>query len=175
MSVVILGILVLLHWALREWWREESPTRGAALAAVVFGLVFAFATNGRLNYANYGAGDAELLRPEALSPDLYELMDEVWTWSRQDPTAPIAVSEELRPTLLWHLRNVPGVRFERRPGEPLVRGLWPAGPDAPPGERRPLSETVTIGPITSSSEVWNWWLYRKSWLVPTRHDIIVVR
>ncbi len=175
MSVVILGILVVLHWALREWWQEESPARAGALAAVVFALVFAFATNGRLNYANYGAGGAELLRPEALSPDLYELMDEVWTWSRQDPTAVIAVSDQLRPTLLWHLRNVPNVRFEQRPGEPLLRGLWPAGPDAPPGERRPLSETVTIGPMTSSSEIWNWWLYRKSWLVTTRHDIIVVR
>ncbi len=175
MSVVILAILAGLHWSLRQWWREEPPARGAALAAIVFGLAFVFATNGRLNYANYGAGDAELLRPEVLSPDVNVLMDEVQAWSRQDPTAPIAVSEALRPTLLWHLRNVPGVRFEQRPGEPLIRGLWPAGPDAPPGERRPLSETVTIGPITSSSDVWNWWLYRKSWLVPTRHDIIVVR
>jgi hypothetical protein len=175
LSAVILLILLGLHLALRDWWQEESPTRAAALGAVAFGLIFVFATNGRLNFANSGAGNAELLRPEAMSPDLYELSDEVQTWARQEPTATIAVSEALRPSLLWHLRNVPTVRFQARPSEPLIRGLWPAGPEAPDGERRPVRETVAIGPITSSSDLWNWWLYRKSWLVPTRHDIIVVR
>ena len=96
------------------------------------------------------------------------------TWARQEPNATIAVGEALRPSLLWHLRNVPTVQFQARPSEPLIRGLSPDG-HAPDGERRPMSETVAIGPITSSSDLWNWWLYRKSWLVPTRHDIIVVR
>jgi hypothetical protein len=175
LSGVILLILIGLHLGLRDWWREELPTRAAALGGVAFALIFVFATNGRLNFGNSGAGNVELLRPEAMSADLHELIDEVQTWARQEPNATIAVGEALRPSLLWHLRNVPTVQFQARPGEPLIRGLWPAGPDAPDGERRPISETVTIGPITSSSDLWNWWLYRKSWLVPTRHDIIVVR
>jgi hypothetical protein len=174
-SFVILLILLGIHAALRDWWRAESPTRAAALGALAFALIFVFATNGRLNYANSGAGNAELLRPEAMSPALYDLLDDVQTWARQEPTATIAVGEALRPSLLWHLRNVPTAQFQARPGEPLIRGLWPAGPEAPDGERRTYRETVAIGPIAGSSDLWNWWLYRKSWLVPTHHDIIVVR
>ena len=106
-----------LHAALRDWWREESPTRRRRSAALAFALIFVFATNGRLNFANSGAGNAELLRPEAMSPRSYELLDEVQTWARQEPNATIAVGEALRPSLLWHLRNVPTAQFQARPSE----------------------------------------------------------
>jgi len=87
------------------------------------------------------------------------------------------VSQALRPTLLWHLRDVPTVQFHERPpaAGTGLRFLWPAGPDAPPGERRPWRETIAPAPTASPNAIWNWWLYRNAWLVPIRHDIIVGR
>jgi hypothetical protein len=178
-----------MHWRLREWWRAADrpgepsrPLRVSAIVAVALGLAFVGVTNGRLQYADYGAGGAELLRPQALSPNVYGIVEELQAWARQEPTSPIIVSEALRPLLLWHLRDVPTARFQSEfpdamltpPGQ-VRRGLWPAVPGAPEGERQPLDETVAVGPIPSTGALWNWWLYRNSWLVPTRHDIIVVR
>ncbi|HZU05320.1 MAG TPA: hypothetical protein VFB73_05055 [Chloroflexota bacterium] len=184
-SGLILLLLLVLHWRLARWGREHLPgeqqanweARVGVLAALALGLVFAITVNGRLNYAHYGAGGAELLRPEALAPDLWELIEEVQAWGRQNPNTPIVVSQALRPSLLWHLRDVPTVQFHERPpaAGTGLRFLWPAGPDAPPGERRPWRETIAPAPTMSPNALWNWWLYRNAWLVPIRHDIIVGR
>jgi hypothetical protein len=189
LSLVVLAFLALMHWRLRDWWRADGrpgeasrPLRVSAIVAVALGLAFVGVTNGRLQYADYGAGGAELLRPQALSPNVYGIVEELQTWARQEPTSPIIVGDALRPLLLWHLRDVPTARFQndfpdamRMPPGQVRRGLWPAGPGAPEGEQQPLEETITVGPIPSTGTLWNWWLYRNAWLVPTRHDIIVVR
>jgi len=176
MSLLVVLFLGLLHWRLRAWFVAESPVRIAAICGLALGLVFALVVNGRLNYGNYGSGGAELLRPEVLSPDLWNLVDEMQLWARQEPTGTIAVAEALRPSLLWHLRDVPTVQFRERPieGRP-ERGVWLAGVGAPEGERRPWRESVKPAPSPTSRAIWNWWLYRNSWLVPSRDDIIVVR
>ncbi|HLI25848.1 MAG TPA: hypothetical protein VKZ60_02175 [Chloroflexota bacterium] len=177
LALLVLGLLLLVHWALRDWLDSATLARAVALAAGILGLGFAVAANGRLQYGPDGAGRAELLRPEALRPEVFTLVEELRTWARQEPQTPIPVGAALRPSLLWHLRDVPTVQFvARAPVErPLPRSVWVAGPDAPTGERRPWRETLTALPPLSSSALWNWWLYRQSWLVPTRHDIIVVR
>jgi len=189
LGVLVLAFLALLHRRLSDWWQASGPPgeasrplRVTAIIAVALGLAFVGVTNGRLQFADFGAGEAELLRPQALSPSVYSLVEEVQTWARQEPTSPIVVSDALQPLLLWHLRDVPTVRFQdtfpdalSTPPGTVRRGLWPAGPGAPEGERQPLDETITVGPIPSSSALWNWWVYRNSWLIPTRHDIIVVR
>lgn len=176
-ALLALGFLLIVHWQLRRWLDSPTLARAAALAAVVLGLGFAVTTNGRLQYGPAGAGRAELLRPEALRPEVFGLVEELRTWARQDPQTPILVSAALRPALLWHLRDVPPVTFvERLPSEgTLRRSVWVAGPDAPAGERRPWREIVGGLPAASSGALWNWWLYRQSWLVHNRHDIIVVR
>ncbi len=189
LSLAVLGFLAAMNWRLREWWGAVSepgeasrPLRVSTIVALVLGLAFVGVTNGRLQYADYDAGGAELLRPQALSPNVYNIVDELQTWARQEPSSPIIVGEALKPLLLWHLRDVPTVRFQDEfpdalhtpPGQ-VRRGLWPAGPGAPEGERQPLDEAISVGPIPSTGALWNWWLYRNSWLVPTRHDIIVVR
>jgi hypothetical protein len=188
-SLLLLAFLGLLHWRLVEWWRASGPAgepsrplRVSTIVAVAVGLAFVLVANGRLQFADYGAGGAELLRPHALSPNVYAIAEELQTWARQEPSSPIVVGEALRPLLLWHLRDVPTARFQNDfpdalhtlPGN-VRRGIWPAGPGAPEGERQPLDETISITPIPSTGALWNWWLYRNAWLVPTRHDIIVVR
>jgi uncharacterized protein (TIGR03663 family) len=189
LSLLVLAFLGLMHWRLLDWWRAAGqpgeasrPLRISALVGAGLGLAFVLVTNGRLQFADYGAGGSELLRPHALSPNVYSIVDELQTWARQEPTSPIVVSDTLRPLLLWHLRDVPTARFQSDFPDPMHtlpgnvrRGIWPAGPGAPEGERQPLDETITVGPIPSTGAVWNWWLYRNAWLVPTRHDIIVVR
>ncbi|HEY7066823.1 MAG TPA: hypothetical protein VII06_35490 [Chloroflexota bacterium] len=189
LSVLVLVFLGYVHWHLRGWWRggdapgaAARPTRVGAVIAVALGLAFVVVANGRLQFANYGAGGPELLRPVALSPGIYELVDDLQAWARQENSSPIIVSETLQPLLLWHLRDVPTVRFQHDFPDAGVqvtgqvrRGVWPAGPGAPDGERMPLDETIAVGPIPSAGALWNWWLYRNAWLVPTRHDIIVVR
>ena len=188
-SVLVLAFLGLVHWRLLDWWRTSAPAgepsrplRVSAIVAVALGIAFMLVANGRLQFADYGAGGAELLRPYALSPNVYAIAEELQTWARQEPTSPIVVGESLRPALLWHLRDVPTARFQSDfpdalhtlPGS-VRRGIWPAGPGAPEGERQPLDETISITPIPSTGALWNWWVYRNAWLVPTRHDIIVVR
>src|SRR5262249_46799520 len=108
---LILVFLGLLHARLAPWWRTESPARAAALGGLAAALVFVVATNGRLSFANSGAGSAELLRPEVLAPEVQELSSELQLWARQEPNVPITVSAALRPSLLWHLRDVPTVQF----------------------------------------------------------------
>jgi len=68
------------------------------------------------------------------------------------------------------------VQFRERPTEGRPeRGVWLAGAGAPEGERRPWRESVQPAPSPTSSAIWNWWLYRNSWLVPSHDDIIVIR
>jgi hypothetical protein len=176
-SGVALILLALLHWHLLQWpalWRAATPARVGTLAAVALGLLFVVTVNSRLNYAQVGPTSPELLRPEVLAPDVREIVTEMQTWARQEPTTPIQVDASLRPWLLWHLRDVATAQFATTP-EPDRRGLWAAGPEAPPGERRLLRRTALVGPIATSATLWNWWLYRNSWLLPTRHDTIVIR
>jgi hypothetical protein len=187
-SALTLLILAVVHWRLAGWWREalrDVPggarlSRVGAVGLLALGVAFMLLVNDRLQFGREDAGSAELLRPEALYADVYDLAAELQTWYRQEPNVPIFVSASLRPALLWHLRDVATVQFIERPPDPGAaalgrRGVWPVGTDAPQGERRPLRETVTIGPIPSTSVLWSWWVYRNAWLVPTRHDIIVVR
>ena len=175
--LLTLGFLLAVHWRLRAWLDSARLERGLALLALVLGVGFAVAVNGRLQYGAGNAGRAELLRPEALRPEVYALAEELRTWARQEPRTPIPISAALRPSLLWHLRDVPTAQFVEHPPAtgPLPRSVWVAGPEAPEGERQPWRETLGTLPTMSSSTLWNWWVYRESWLVPTRHDIIVVR
>lgn len=190
LSLVAALVLVGVHWQLAAWWREalrDVPggarlTRVGVLGLLALGVTFTVLANDRLQFGREGAGEAELVRPDALAPSVYELVEELKTWARQAPNEPIYVGAALRSYLLWHLRDVAPVEFRERPPAPGTtaaivgrRGVWPAGSAAPPGEQQPLRTSVAIGPIPSTSALWNWWLYRNAWLVPTRHDIIVVR
>jgi hypothetical protein len=179
-SGVVLLFLVALHWQLSQGpepgllWREDTLARAGMLGAVGLGLVFALAVNSRLNYPSPDVGGPELLRPQVLQPEVRELVAELSAWARQDPVAPIAVGEALRPWLIWHVRDVPTVQFQEQTEEGR-RGVWAAGSGAPAGERRQWGTSTTVGPIPNTGAVWNWWLYRNAWLLPSRHDIIIVR
>ena len=188
LSVLVLAFLALMHWHARAWWRAAGrtgepsrPLRVSTIVAIVLGLVFVGVTNGRLQYADYGAGGPELSgrrrwhRACTTSSTSYR-PGRGRSLCRRSSSATRCgrcYSGTCATCRRLAFKTSSPTPFARRRDRSVGASGRP-GP-APEGERQPLDETITVGPIPSTGALWNWWVYRNAWLVPTRHDIIVVR
>lgn len=161
-----------LVWSLSG---SQVPLRAAGLSLLLFMLLAAIRTEGRLNYAQARSA-GEPIVGVATSPEVLELAQEASRLSSQlegdERVMTLLVSEQLEVPLGWYLRSFSQMSYTHTiPAEPEADGLIAsdsvAGPTGYVGLRfglRSINTTLSRSPL----EWLRWWTGYKPILVGTQ-------